>query len=47
MVSFGWTYDKKKNNWGAENPRCMPKIPFHDIKVDVWCALNARRIIVF
>jgi hypothetical protein len=47
----GWFYldghmTKRKNNWSTENPYCMPRIPFHDIKVDVLCALNARRIVV-
>jgi hypothetical protein len=36
-----------QNNWywGAENPRCIHKLPLHDEKIGVWCAISASRII--
>jgi hypothetical protein len=31
--------------WSTENPHLLHEISHHDVKVGVWCALNARRII--
>jgi hypothetical protein len=31
--------------WNAENPRIIHELPRHDEKIDVWCAVSARRII--
>jgi hypothetical protein len=33
--------------WSTENPHLLPEIPFHDVKVCVWRALSAQRIIGF
>jgi hypothetical protein len=29
----------------TENPRVLHQRPLHDIKVGVWCAVSARRVI--
>jgi hypothetical protein len=31
--------------WDAENPHVLHQRPLHDIKVGVWCAMSARRVI--
>jgi hypothetical protein len=36
-----------KNNlyWRPVNPHLIHEVPLHDVKVGVWCAVNAKRII--
>jgi hypothetical protein len=31
--------------WSVENPHSVHQIPLHDIKIGVWCAVSARRIV--
>jgi hypothetical protein len=31
--------------WSAENPKFIHKLPFHDERIGVWCAISAYRII--
>jgi hypothetical protein len=31
--------------WSDENPHAVDQILLHDIKIGVWCAVSARRII--
>jgi hypothetical protein len=31
--------------WSVENPRFIHKLPLHDKRIGVWCAISARRII--
>jgi hypothetical protein len=31
--------------WSTENPHAVHEVPLHDLKVGVWCAISARRII--
>jgi hypothetical protein len=32
-------------HWDTENPHAVHKVPLHDQKVGVWCAVSGRRII--
>jgi hypothetical protein len=38
---------KIQNNryWSAENPHSIHEVPLHDVKIGVWCAISAHRII--
>ncbi|PSN40865.1 hypothetical protein C0J52_20149, partial [Blattella germanica] len=31
--------------WSTENPHIVQEVPLHPIKIGVWCAVSARRII--
>jgi hypothetical protein len=41
-------YVNSQNNpyWSAENPHSIHEVPLHDVKIGVWCAISAKRIIV-
>jgi hypothetical protein len=32
--------------WSSQNSHLTHKVPLHPVKVGVWCAVNARRIVV-
>jgi hypothetical protein len=40
-------YKNTQNNhyWSSKNPHLTHEAPLHPVKVDVWCALSARRIV--
>jgi hypothetical protein len=40
-------YENSQNNryWPAENPVLIQKVPLHDIKFGVWCAMSANKIV--
>jgi hypothetical protein len=40
-------YINMKNNhyWSSQNPRVTHEVLLHSVKVGVWCALSARRIV--
>jgi hypothetical protein len=37
----------KNNNryWSRENPHALIQLPLYDPNTDIWCAINANRII--
>jgi inhibitor of nuclear factor kappa-B kinase subunit alpha len=41
----GYVNSQNTRIWSDENPRSVHQIPLHDIKIGVWCAVSARRII--
>lgn len=41
----GYVNSQNNRYWATENPHETFQMPLHDIKVGVWCAISARRII--
>lgn len=41
----GYVNSQNDRYWAAENPHHFHHTPLHDLKVGVWCAVSARRII--
>jgi hypothetical protein len=41
----GYVNSQNARFWSDENPHAVLHIPLHDIKIGVWCAVSARRII--
>jgi hypothetical protein len=41
----GYVNAQNSHIWDTENPHVLHQRPLHDIKVDVWCAVSARRVI--
>jgi hypothetical protein len=41
-------YINTQNNryWSSQNPHLTHEVPLHPVKVGVWCAVSARRIVV-
>jgi hypothetical protein len=41
-------YVNMQNNhyWSSQNPHLTHEVPLHLVKVGVWCAVSARRIVV-
>jgi hypothetical protein len=41
-------YKNTQNNryWSSQNPNLTHEVPLHPVKVGVWCAASARRIVV-
>jgi hypothetical protein len=36
---------QNSRTWDTENPHVLHQRPLHDIKVGVWCAVSAQRVI--
>jgi hypothetical protein len=46
MLHFKWLLKSQNNRyWRTENPYAVHEVPFHDIKVGVWCAVSTQGII--
>lgn len=41
----GYVNSQNNRYWCAENPHQLHVRPLHDVKIGVWCAISARRII--
>jgi hypothetical protein len=41
----GYVNSHNTRIWSEENPHAVHHIPLHDIKIETWCAISARRII--
>jgi hypothetical protein len=41
----GYVNSQNNRYWSAENQHSVHKVPFHDVKIGVWCAISAHRII--
>jgi len=41
----GYVNSQNSRYWSATNPHQLHETPLHDLKVGVWCALSANRII--
>jgi hypothetical protein len=41
------TGTKKNHCWSSQNPHLTQEVPLHLVKVGVWCAVSARRIVVY
>jgi hypothetical protein len=40
----GYVNSQNNRYWSAENPHSIHKVPLHDVKFEVWCAISAHRI---
>jgi hypothetical protein len=47
LVSLGGRYRNMQNDryWSSQNPHQTHKVLLHPVKVGVWCAVSARRIV--
>jgi hypothetical protein len=41
----GYMNSQNNSYWSAENPHSIHEAPLHDVKIGVWCAISAHRII--
>jgi hypothetical protein len=41
----GCVNSQNNRYWRTENPHSIHEFPLHDVKIGVWCAINAHRII--
>jgi hypothetical protein len=42
----GYTNTQNNRYWSSQNPHLTHEVLHHPVKVGVWCAVSARRIVV-
>jgi hypothetical protein len=45
VVNFKWLRKRNNTYWSTENSHAVHEVPYHDLKVWVWCEIGARMII--
>jgi hypothetical protein len=40
----GYVNSQNSKYWSIGNPHAAHKVPLHDLRVGVWCAVSAQRI---